>query len=935
MRNVAELLNKRAVAPITGRVFASLVVALALTTACGEEAGVDTDAGATADTATGGGDTALGTEDASLVDTGTGTDAATLDLGADTGGTDAAGETTTGDADTGTTDADAAVNPCPGGAGCSCQQNSDCTDSQKCIATPKGLKCAKLCSTSACGADEKCISSGGGEPVDICVPKWGSVCNPCNSNQECEKLDPGARCVDQGENGAFCGSSCKVDGDCPSGYECKDTKDVAGASSTQCVVKGAAACTCSEYAIALELATSCFKQAGTAKCQGKRTCLADGKPNAPKGGGLSSCYAPDPTPEQCDGKDNDCNGQTDEATCIDNKVCTDDNCKGGAGCDNPAKSGVCDADGTVCTKDDQCVNGECKSGAVQICDDKNDCTKDSCDPKDGCKYAPDEGKSCNADDNPCTVNDACDKTGKCVSGPDKACTSSDQCTKGKCEPTGSNPGACKYTFQATFPCNDGNACTDVDKCDQGKGDCVGTVKTCDDQKPCTADSCDPLKDCQHSPTLTTPCNDDDACTTKDTCDKGVCVGVTLDPTKPKGIGGCNDENPCTTDLCNPAIGCQNKPDNQDKCDDGNPCTQGDICSVGTCKAGTNICACTADSDCKSKEDGNLCNGTLYCDKSAAPYQCKVNPVTIVECSTANDGQCKATTCDPANGQCVTVNKTNGQDCDADKTVCTDKDACADGKCVVGKIIVCDDKNPCTKDSCDAIKGCVFDYNTDPCNADDSACTVGDICKGGSCIAGSKKVCDDNEECTKDSCTAADGKCVYDALTTPCEDGNNCTIGDKCGGGKCVAGAGPTCDDSNPCTADTCDSKTGCVNKADDTIKVQGCYSGDPATKGKGTCKPGYQACAAGKIDSKCQGEVVPTAKELCDGVDDTCNGTTDEGCKPTAFSARMGSATVSGKGQAYAARAFVGGSQVVGESVGQKYTAKFGFYAWIKAVLGL
>jgi hypothetical protein len=43
-------------------------------------------------------------------------------------------------------------------------------------------------------------------------------------------------------------------------------------------------------------------------------------------------------------------------------------------------------------------------------------------------------------------------------------------------------------------------------------------------------------------------------------------------------------------------------------------------------AGTNTCACTNDSDCAKSEDGNLCNGTLYCDKSVAgAFECKVNP----------------------------------------------------------------------------------------------------------------------------------------------------------------------------------------------------------------------------------------------------------------------------------------------------------------------
>ena len=911
----------------------SLALAFCLTlaavgAACSNDAGSGDDAAAV-DSGPTGSDTVLTGNDADDAAVGTDASVAPLDNGAkpDTGpATDAVDA-----GDTGGTDA--TVNPCPGGPGCACTQNSDCPSAAgKCIATPKGLKCAKSCAQDKCADNEKCVTSGGAEPIDICVPKFAAACNPCNDNQECEKLDNGARCVDQGENGAFCGSKCTVDAECPSGYECKDSKDVGGTTTKQCVVKGGAACACSEYALSLELSTTCYKLAGAAKCQGKRACLADGKPQAPAGGGLSSCYAPDPTPEICDGKDNDCNGKTDETTCIDNKVCTDDICKGSGGCDNPAKSGNCDADGTVCTKDDQCVGGECKAGAVQICDDKNDCTKDSCDPKDGCKYTPDDGKSCNSDDNPCTENDAC-KDGACKPGADKACSASDQCTKGKCSTI---DGKCKYTFQDTFPCNDGNLCTDKDKCDQAKGDCFGAVISCEDQNPCTLDSCDPTKGCAHDKTLSSPCDDGDACTIKDVCNNGACGGTNVDPTKPKATGGCDDGNPCTTDLCNPAIGCQNKPDSVGGCNDDNPCTQGDTCSGGSCKAGTNICACTADSDCKSKEDNNFCNGTLFCDKAAAPYQCKINPATLVECSTGSDGQCKVTACEPGTGQCVTTNKVNGTDCDADGTVCTDKDACTDGKCVIGKLVVCDDKNVCTKDSCDPKKACVYDYTADPCDADNNLCTQNDTCKTGVCIAGAKVACDDGQDCTADACVTTTGKCDYVAIPNKtCEDGNNCTVGDNCVAGKCISGPGPNCDDNNACTKDTCDAKTGCKSVNDDTLKVD-CYSADPATKGKGTCKAGVWACKAGTIDkSSCMGEVTPSSKEQCDGADDNCNGQVDEGCKPTGFAARMGNASISGSGTKYGAKAFVGGSSVVGEAAGGKYTARYGFYAWVKALLGL
>ena len=896
---------------------AAVVLALAVATACGDEE--TTTSGSTADTSvdTGGGIDSIDPYTITDQDV-EGTDAVEpLDTGADTAGTDVSTP------DTEVTGSDTATNPCPGGAGCACNDKNDCTESGVCLQTQKGKVCAALCKTAKCADSEVCTPMGSPDTVDVCVPKWGSLCNPCNANQDCLGLDSGSKCIDGGDNGSFCGSGCSEDANCPGGYECKDAKDMSGATSKQCVVKGGAACSCNAYAVDNKLATTCYKVAGGGKCKGARTCTKEG---------LSGCVATDPAPEECNGKDDDCNGQTDEGTCDDKNTCTDNICKAAAGCENPAKNGACDADGTVCTESDTCVAGKCVAGQVKICDDKNDCTKDACDMAAGCTYTNDDGKFCDADSNACTVNDAC-KSGKCAPGDPKACAAADQCTTGKCNTIS---GTCKYTFQDGFACNDGSACTEKDKCVEAKGDCAGSSIICNDDNECTSDSCDPKVGCVHEKNLTTPCNDGDACTLKDTCGNGDCAGTALDVTKPKVLQGCNDDNPCTTDSCNPAVGCVNKPDSTASCDDGNPCTKSDTCSQGVCKAGNNTCTCTNDSDCAKSEDGNLCNGTLYCDKSVAgAFECKVNKITEVTCPPPVDAQCASVQCIPNTGKCETTLSAEGQGCDADKNKCTENDSCKTGLCTKGGPLKCDDKNPCTDDSCDADKGCVFNYNTNPCDADGNACTVGDTCKGGTCIAGDKKTCKDDEFCTADSCDNANGNCVYAPTSGQCDDGNSCTVGDTCGGGKCIPGKGPDCNDANPCTNDSCDMLKGCTNTPDATVKVA-CYSGDPATKGKGVCVAGYNKCdAAGKLDTtSCIGEKLPSTKEACDGVDDTCNGVVDEGCKPTAFAARMGSASINGTGKTYGAKAFVGGSQVVGSAVGSKNTVQFGFYAWLKALLG-
>lgn len=57
-----------------------------------------------------------------------------------------------------------------------------------------------------------------------------------------------------------------------------------------------------------------------------------------------------------------------------------------------------------------------------------------------------------------------------------------------------------------------------------------------------------------------------------------------------------------------------------------------------------------------------------------------------------------------------------------------------------------------------------------------------------------------------------------------------------------------------------------------------CYSGDPATRGIGLCRPGVRTCLPDGTWSSCQGEVLPTDEICGDGLDNDCDRTADEGC---------------------------------------------------------
>ncbi|HRI69499.1 MAG TPA: MopE-related protein, partial [Polyangium sp.] len=56
------------------------------------------------------------------------------------------------------------------------------------------------------------------------------------------------------------------------------------------------------------------------------------------------------------------------------------------------------------------------------------------------------------------------------------------------------------------------------------------------------------------------------------------------------------------------------------------------------------------------------------------------------------------------------------------------------------------------------------------------------------------------------------------------------------------------------------------------------YDGPPEKAGIGTCQPGVKKCDAAGKWGPCSESVLPNTQEECDGLDDDCDGTVDEGC---------------------------------------------------------
>ncbi len=338
---------------------------------------------------------------------------------------------------------------------------------------------------------------------------------------------------------------------------------------------------------------------------------------------------------------------------------------------------------------------------------------------------------------------------------------------------------------------------------------------------------------------------------------------------------CDDENPCTVDTCINGECSYMQAGEDEPCDDGNPCTENDTCDLeGKCQPGEMVQCddgdpCTFDSCDPETEDGCVYGEPIDCvDDLCAPAECMGNgqcgeKVPVV-CET--DQFCKTSACNPETGECVEETLSSGKQ----GLLCDDEDVCTVDSCnlemgichneVVSECkcngVTCNDANPCTLDTCNPFDGeCVFENTLDPCE-DGDECTVEDRCEDGACVPGSVKDCTDDDPCTAETCNSDSGECESSPLSgVSCDDGSPCTQQDVCESGNCLGTNPVICDDTNSCTDDSCDPVSG---ECQFINNVQSCDDGNLCTTG--------DLCQAGE----CKGKAVPCGDDS-DCTDDSCN----------------------------------------------------------------
>jgi hypothetical protein len=759
-----------------------------------------------------------------------------------------------------------------------------------------------------CPFEWACVQHGPSLPdvVFVCIPAYSVLCRPCLTNGECmvEGSDAGLDCVSFGEKGAFCTYSCQASADCPDNGLCGPGESVTGSKGQYCIGLEPDECGCNGWFADQAASTGCYRENEAGKCAGERLCSA---------GGLSDCSAAVPAAEGCNGKDDDCDGTVDEDAGAEDCLVTSPfgACPGVSECTN-GKS-VCigpEPKKELCDGADNDCDGSTDEGFPDTDDDgEADCLEAD---KDGDGLS-DVLDNCPAVTNPKqddadldTIGDACDPDDDNDKvADDQDCAPLDDSTHpGATEVCDGKDNDCNYVVDEGYPDTDTDGwknCIDDDDDDDGVPDgsdnCAlapnpgqedinenGIGDTC--EKDLDQDGTPNEQDCAPLDPLVFPgavevCNGQD-----DDCDFVADDGF---PDFDKdGAKDCldddddDDQDPDLTDCqpLNPTAGhglaeaCDGLDNNCDgEVDEGFGTT---TCGLGKCKhtikncfGGVLVMCNPFDGAAAETCDGldNDCDGIA--DEDLGTLQCGVGQClhTVPACQQGKPGAC-----DPMQGASEELCDAKDNDCNGQTDEGLGKTTCGLGQCehavdncIKGIPQMCNPFVGGGKEACDLV-----DNDCDGMVDEDLGampCGIG-TCYHlvPHCIDGVPGECDPKEGAKPEACDGLDNDCdgaVDEDLGTTSCGKGICAHPED----NCVGGKPVLCNPFEGAQAEVCDGlDNDCDGLTDEDMGSVTC--------GQGVCQHSVLLCENG-VPKQCDPFLGKT-DETCDGKDNDCDGAVDE-----------------------------------------------------------
>ncbi|MBT5820297.1 MAG: formylglycine-generating enzyme family protein [Candidatus Magasanikbacteria bacterium] len=623
----------------------------------------------------------------------------------------------------------------------------------------------------------------------------------------------------------------------------------------------------------------------------------DGFETCSDGGWDSTCVnQTQPQAEICDGLDNDCDEVVDNTDQV------------GQACTNNA-SGICAAGGEIICMGNMeiCTAPIIPPGEQELCDnsEQDENCDGSVDENCGCIVGNYDsiqticgtGVCARQGETSCVggeVEDSCE-AGDPLSNEDDTCDGLDQDCDGRIdedvtqEQTTCGFGVCATTGLTS--CENGNI---VDNCTPNID-----LATPDSQCNNIDNDCDGNTDEVYMPVITV-------------CGRGVCTN--------DGLTSCNNGN--ILDSCTPGEAiledttCNNSDEDCDGRADEGFVAMPTVCGAGICQStgevdcinGQPVDTCTPgqagdidicnglDEDCDMRIDEDFVSEIITCGIGAcleeAQTRCE-NSVTIRNCI---PGDPVEELCDGIDNNCDGT-RDNGFNLGV---LCNN----GLGICSRPGIIICNPEDP-TQALCNAIPGQpeeidICDELDNNCDgvADETCCDpdqfspIPTTCGVGVCQRDGELLCDENGE-IQEACTpghppaATDESC--DGLDNNCDGEIDNDYFDPtviiCGTGICARQGARTCNNGSvedvcipgdPDDNEICDGlDNDCDGTLDNGIDDIVCYTGNPDTENVGICQSGLRSCSDGQFGA-CVGEILP-AEEICDGLDNDCDGEVDEG----------------------------------------------------------